>query len=407
MDGESLSEIEAALDSALDAAGLLKPIAAGDHVVIAVGSRGIPNYFRIIKKLVKRINDRGAKAVLLPAMGSHGGGDADGQVKILAEFGLTSDRVGADVINTMEVAELGQSRSGIKAYADRTLLGCDHILIVNRIKEHTEFSGEIESGLLKMMAVGFGRTPGAIEMHRCAVKTGYELAIKELAQVYLEKLPILGGIGILDSPSGGTSRLEAIPAAEFFSLEARLLQEAHRITPKLPLDQIDILIVDEIGKDISGTGMDTKVIGRVMNVYEAEPDLPKITRILVRDLTQATHGNALGIGLADFTTRKLVQKIDSGVTNINCITAVTPEKARIPMTFETEREALEAAFRTIGPINEDDVRLLWIKNTSSLTDFWASPAAVAAMTPAGIEVSSGSYRLGFNPGGGLLAPIPV
>jgi len=390
-----------AVDETIENVGLLEAVAPGEHVIIAAGSRGIPNYGPVIARLVERIRSAGARASLLPAMGSHGGGTASGQVQILADMGLTEERIGASVIDTMHVAELGTSPAGIRVVVDESLLHCHHILVVNRIKEHTEFCGAIESGWVKMMAIGFGRAQGAVETHRCAVELGYERALREVAGVYLEKLPVLGAIGLVDAPGGGSARIKAACVSEMETTEVELLKLARQITPKLPLDQIDILIVDEMGKDISGTGMDTKVIGRLMNVYEPEPERPRITRIFVRDLTPGTHGNALGIGLADFTTQRLVSKIDRHATNLNCITAVTPEKARLPMTFETERDALQAALRTIGPKVGDQVRLLWIRNTSSLVDFLASPVAAAAMPDEMVTLGHQSFEMDFTAAGDL------
>jgi hypothetical protein len=397
-------DLEASLDRELESSGVLAAIGSGSRVVIAAGSRGIPNYARVIRHVVQRIQQRGADVAILPAMGSHGGAEAAGQVQILADLGITEAGVGARVIDTMDVVALGTTPLGIPALADRALIDCDHIIVANRIKEHTEFSGSIESGLCKMMAIGFGRALGAVVTHQHAVACGYEAAILDVAELCIDRLPVLAGIGLLDTPDGDTAKVAVVPAPEILTREPELLEESRHLKPKLPLDQVDLLIIDEMGKDVSGTGMDTKVIGRVMNVYEPEPEHPSITRIFVRDLTPATHGNALGIGLADFTSRRLVDKIDWHATNINCVTAVTPEKARLPMTFETEREAVEAGLATIGPKSVEEVRMLWIRNTTDIVELLATQAAIEAMDGQTVEIVGERHPLAFGNGGDL-SPI--
>jgi hypothetical protein len=399
-------DVDAALDHEFEVSGILAEIEPGSRVVIAAGSRGIPNYAQAIRHTVARIRERGADVAIMPAMGSHGGAEAAGQVQILADLGITEAGVDAPVIDTMQVGPVGTTPLGIPVYADRSLVECDHIIVVNRIKEHTEFSGSVESGLSKMMAIGFGRAAGAVATHRHAVASGYEAAIRDVAKYCLDRLPVLAGIGLLDTADGGTAKVAVVPAARIPSEEPRLLEESRRLKPKLPLDQVDLLVVDEMGKDISGTGIDTKVIGRVMNVYEPEPEHPSITRIFVRDLTPGTHGNALGIGLADFTSRKLADKVDWHATNINCVTAVTPEKARLPMTFETEREAFDAALRTIGPKLGEEVRLLWIRNTTDLVELLASEAAIGAMDRGRVQPIGGFSPITFGEDGGL-QPVPA
>ena len=401
--GEGI-DVEAVLASELEDKGILKRVRPGSKVVLAAGSRGIPNYQIVIRKLVALLQAAGAEVVIFPAMGSHGGGTGPGQVQILQLLGITEETVGAPVVDTMHVEAIGTTSSGITIYADRTLMDCDAIILVNRIKEHTEFSGSIQSGLLKMMAIGLGRAQGAAEVHRHAVSLGYEKAILEAARFYLERLPLAAGVALLDSPMGATAHLEVIRPADLESAERRLVQKAAGLSLKLPLDRIDVLVVDRMGKEISGTGMDTKVIGRIMNVYEPEPEGPRITRIFVRDLTPATHGNAVGIGLADFTTRRLIEKVDLGATNLNCLTAITPEKARLPMAFDHDRQALEAAIATTGCRDAHSVRLLWIRDTLSLTRLVASPAAVQSMDPAAVSVLGDPFPFDFDGQGDLTSP---
>jgi hypothetical protein len=397
-------EVEGALAEELGRACLLDGLQPGARLVLAAGSRGIPNYPKVLKSLVGHLHAAGAEVHILPAMGSHGGGTGPGQVAVLERLGVSERTVGAPIVSTMDVQAIGTTENGIRIYADRNLLSCDGVILVNRVKEHTEFDGSFQSGLQKMMAVGLGRAPGAVEFHRHAVQLGYEQALSEAARFYMQALPILAGVALIDLPTGGTAHLQVIRAAEIRQVEPRLTAMARRYRAKLPLDNADVLIVDRMGKDISGSGMDTKVIGRIMNAFGSEPLKPKISRIFVRGLTAATNGNALGVGLADFTTRKLAQEIDWKVTHLNCLTAVSPEKARLPMTFDDDRAALQAALSTIGAVDIDSVRLLWIKDTLHLEHLVASAAAASAMNQQQIEVLGESFAMTFDQAGDLCSP---
>jgi len=400
----ALEDVEKAVKERLEATRLLDQVEAGSNVVIGAGSRGIPNYPLVLRKLVEMLKEKGANVRILPVMGSHGGATGPGQVHVLEELKITPDTVGAPIIDTMDVFTLDHTPGGVPVPVDRNLTECDHILLLNRVKVHTEFHGKIESGLCKMMAIGFGRYQGAIETHNYAVALGYEKTIREVARVYIEKLPILAGIALVDTPDNRTARVEVVLPENFEKTEEDLLAYSREISVKLPLEDIDVLLVDQLGKNISGAGFDTKVIGRIMNIYEEDLESPRITRIVLRDLTPETYGNAIGIGLADFTTQRCVDKIDVNVTNINCITAVTPEKARIPITLPNDKEALQAAFKTIGPKDENNVRLLWIKNTSNIVNLMVSPAAKDAIPPEKMEVLRGPVKMEFDGEDNLISP---
>jgi len=397
-------DVERVLAAEFEGKGIVRRLKAGSKVVVAAGSRGIPNYPIVIRKLVDLLRTAGADVSILPAMGSHGGGTGPGQVEVLGLLGITPQTVGAPVVDTMHVETIGVTSHGITVFADRTLLDCDAIIIVNRIKDHTEFNGSIQSGLLKMIAIGLGRAPGAVQVHRHAVSLGYEQAILEAARFYLDRLPILAGVAMIDGPEGDTAHMEVVLPSDMESAERRLVGIAAGLSLKLPLGAFDILIVDQMGKDVSGTGMDTKVIGRIMNAHEEEPESPRITRIFVRDLTPATHGNAVGVGLADFTTRRLIEEVDFNATNLNCLTAVTPEKARLPMAFENDRQALAAAMGTIGCKDPHSAKLVWIRNTLSLTRLIASPAAVGSMDPQAIECLGDPFPFTFDGNSNLTSP---
>jgi len=350
---------------------LIRP---GARIAITAGSRGIGNIDRILKELVLVLKENGAEPFLIPAMGSHGGGTADGQLEVLESLNITEASVGAPVLSSMEVIEIGKSSYGFPIMVDKHAVEADGIIVVNRIKPHTEFEGRIESGLMKMMAIGMGKHRGCLEVHKQTIHYGYRDVIPDIGGAILQKLPVLFGVGIVENLYDETAIIRAIPPARFFEDEAELLVEAKRLMAKLPFDKMDVLIVDEMGKNISGTGMDTNVVGRIMFIGEKEPVEPKITRIVVLDMTEESHGNAIGIGLADYTTQSVLGKIDNKATTINAIAAMSPEKGRIPMALETDKEALEAALTTIGSVDSREATIVHIKNTLELAELDISEA---------------------------------
>ncbi|MGL4209326.1 MAG: hypothetical protein ACRCTY_08055, partial [Candidatus Adiutrix sp.] len=251
---------------------------------------------------------------------------------------------------------------------------CDHVILVGRIKEHTEFCGPIESGLLKMAVVGLGRTAGATSMHKAAVKYTYAETIKAMAEVLLAKAPILGGFALIDDQRNTLCHLEALPASEIFAKEPLLLKMSQKVKPALPWAKLDILLVDEMGKDISGTGLDTKVIGRIMNIYEKELETPAITRIITRSMSEKGGGNAIGLGLSDFITQNLYDQVDKQMTSLNSRVATSPEKGRCPLVAASDEEALGYALDTIGPWTPPTLSLAWVQNTKDLEYLFVSPA---------------------------------
>jgi hypothetical protein len=346
----------------------------GMRIAITAGSRGIAHIDRILKALVQFLKENGARPFLFPAMGSHGGGTAEGQLEILKSLNITEESIGAPILSSMEVVEIGRSSFGFPILVDKHAAGADGIIVVNRIKPHTEFEGPIESGLMKMVAIGMGKHKGCLEVHKQTVHYGYREVIPEIGGVILGKLPFLFGVAIVENVYDQTAMIQAILPSRFLVEEKRLLVQAKRLMARLPFDKVDVLIVDQMGKNISGTGMDTNVIGRIMFIGEKEPDRPQITRVVVLDLTEESHGNAVGIGLADYTTQRLINKIDSWTTSTNAITAMTPEKGRIPIGFRTDKEAVDAALSTIGAIYPEKARLIHIKNTLEMGEIDVSEA---------------------------------
>jgi hypothetical protein len=356
---------------------LLDAVLPGQRVLLTAGSRGIDSKPGVLAALVREVRARGGKPFIYPAMGSHGGGTASGQVEVLDHLGITEETVGAPVYDGWESVPIGHTDLGAPVMADRAAVEADHIILVNRIKEHTDFIGQIESGLVKIAAIGLGRQPGAASMHRMAIDIGLQKSLLSTARVLLEKLPILGGVAILEDQWNRLRRLEVVPGDRLFEREPELLTESRAFKPKLPWDRIDVLIIDEIGKEISGTGADSKVIGRIMNRFESECASPFIKRIVVLDLSANSYGNAIGIGMADFTTVSVSSKIDHRVTALNCITGGRPELGKVPIALASDREAVETSFLTMGPCSLETVRSVWIKNTKNLTWLAASKALLA------------------------------
>ena len=353
----------------VDLAGRIKP---GSRVAITAGSRGITDMTDVLKATISEVRKVGGSPIIIPSMGSHGGATAEGQADMLEGLGVSQQTLGIPVVSSMDVVDLGETKEGIPVVLSRDAMECDNIIIVNRIKAHTEFHGKIESGLTKMMVIGLGKHRGAVLAHSWAVRFGYERTLISAGNHIIQKAPITLGIGIVENGTGNAARIEAVTPEHFVEEEVKLLAFARQTCPHLPFDRLDILVVDEGGKEISGTCMDTKVIGRIMNIYEPPLEHPHITRIVLRDLTETSHGNGLGIGLADFVTQRLVDKLNRDATDLNCVTAVTPEKARLPIIGKTDRLAIDYAFASAGPVTADTVRLCWIRNTTRLDRMFVS-----------------------------------
>jgi len=368
LDVPKVERIEETLDQAFHSVQGSSLIKTGADIAITAGSRGIANIDRVLKHLVGILKDHSARPFLVPSMGSHGGGTAQGQVEVLRSLHITEESVGAPILSSMEVVEIGRSRFGFPVLIDKHASEADGIIVVNRIKPHTEFEGPIESGLMKMMAIGLGKHKGCLEVHKQTVQYGYRNVIPEIGSIILEKLPVLFGVGLVENIYDQTAMIRCVLPSQFLEEEKKLLTQAKGLMARLPFDQIDILLVDEMGKNISGTGMDTNVVGRIMFVGEKEPEKPKITRIVVLDLAEESHGNAIGVGLADYTTQTLVSKIDASATATNSIAGMTPEKGRTPLALPTDKEAVDAAFTTIGAIKEAEARVVHIKNTLEIAE---------------------------------------
>ena len=395
-----VEDVPAAARSALGSAGL--PIKRGDTVAVGAGSRGIANIAVIVKATVEWLKERGARPFVFPAMGSHGGATPEGQRALLAHYGITEAHMGCEIRATMDVVQVGEAL-GLPVWLDRFASEADWIGLVNRVKPHTDFKGSIESGLFKMMTIGLGKYRGATQYHRANVTHGYETVITAVGREVLRRARIGFGLGIVENGYDETARIEAFSAADLEAGERRLLKDAREWMARLPFSPIDVLVVEEIGKNISGSGMDTNVIGRPSNPHEPFPADPKILWIVALDLTEESGGNATGIGNADFTTRRLAEKIDWKRTAINCLTACAPNGAKLPLVFESDREAVENALNCIGLTRPEDARVIRIRNTLMLGEIECSEAYLPALTERGdLEVVGEAIPLGFDAAGQIV-----
>jgi hypothetical protein len=403
VDVPRLENLEARVNELLDQFGLPQKVKKGERIGLTAGSRGIKDKPKVLKTIVSRLKDLGASPFIVPCMGSHGGATAEGQVEVLKSLGITEKSVGTPILSSIEMEEISRTKFGTPVLVDKNLLGADKIIVVNRIKAHTDFEGEIESGLAKMMVIGMGKPRGALMVHRLTIKHGFPEVLAEVSSILLNKLPIFFGIGIIENQYDETAFIELLKPEEFIEKEKVLLKRAKELMPSLPFNQMDILIVDEMGKNISGSGLDTNVIGRNLFIGGTKSNKPKITRIFVRDITEASHGNAIGIGMADYTTKRLVDKIDYASTRINVLTGMVPEGGRVPIFFETDQEALSAAHYNSGVFDPRELRILWIKNTLELEYLYTSQAFLKEVRSSPrLKILSSPFDFPFDPDGNLI-----
>jgi hypothetical protein len=398
-----VADVPAAIRAELARLGVAARVRPGMRVAIGAGSRGINGIATILATVVAELKRMGAQPFVFPAMGSHGGATAEGQAAVLASLGITEQSVGAPIYSSMDTVRLGTTPEGIPVWMDRLAAQSDGIVVINRIKPHTEFTGPIQSGLLKMLVIGMGKHQGALAAHRYAVTHRWRVAGPAVAHELLARAPVFFGLGILGNAYDQTAEITGVWPADFEAVERAKLQRAWELMPRLPFEQLDILIVDEAGKELSGAGMDPNVIGRRMVFGEPEPQTPVITRIILRDLSEHTYGNAIGVGLADFITRRITDKLNTRPTGINALTAMTPEKARTPMAAETDREATEWAFLTIGAVEAEAARVVRIQNTLHPERFYASEALWPEIQAnPHLKICSAPARLAFTNDGALI-----
>jgi len=382
-----LDDVEGRLRELLAGSTLASRLAPGARVALTAGSRGVRDLVPVLRTVADFVRSAGGEPFLVPCMGSHGGATAEGQEAALGSLGVDAATVGAPVVSSMDVVAAGTSRFGAPVWVARDLAEADAVLVVNRVKPHTDFRGPVESGLAKMLVIGAGKQRGAEEAHRLAVRHGFPAVLEEYAGVVLARIPVVGGVAIVENQREETAELYVLDAAEMLEREPAILGRARALTPSLPFDDLDCLLVDRIGKEISGAGLDTNVIGRVGGRNGPPSQRPRIARIVVRDLTPASHGNAIGIGMADFTTTRLIDAVDREATAVNSITSMGPEDARLPIAFARDVEAVEAAYATCGAASTAEFSLAWIRDTLALEELLVSTALLpAARADEGLEV---------------------
>ncbi|MBI2824638.1 MAG: DUF2088 domain-containing protein [Planctomycetia bacterium] len=368
-DGPKVDDLAAAVDQELARLNLATRVRPGQSVAITAGSRGIANIRLVIKAAVEHFQALGAKPFIVPAMGSHGGGTAEGQRQIVEGYGITEAFCGCPIRASMETVVVCQTKEGFPVHFDRQAYEADHVLVVGRVKPHTDFVGDIESGLMKMMLIGLGKHNGAKVYHRAIKDYNFAQIVRSVAGRVLANCRIVAGLAVIENAYDETAKIAAVAPEEFEAREKELLALAKKWMARLPFRLVDILFIDEIGKNISGAGMDTNIVGRKFQSHAPAPDeYPKVKRIVVRGLTEETHGNAAGIGIAEFCTSRAVRQTNLSFTRINCLTAGHVAACMLPVDFETDREVLNEALPTIGLTEPPDAKILWIKNTLDLAE---------------------------------------
>ena len=402
-----LEDVPAAVEAALSASGFDWDSLAGAEVGVAVGSRGIANIPAIVRAVVERVRRHGGRPVIFPAMGSHGGGSAQGQREVLASLGIDEAAMGCEIRTCGESVLLGETDRGLRVYANRLAPTFDRILLVNRIKPHTDFEDITESGLYKLMAIGIGNQQGAEHIHERALTAGYGPAIRDAGVFMLRKLPIVLGLAVTENWRHETDSVEAILPERLLEAESRILAAVKARTVRLPFDRFDTLVIREAGKDISGTCVDTKVVGRIMIAGQREPERPKIRTIAVLDFTEASHGNAMGLGVVDLITRRAFDKIDIDATALTGRTSDCLNQAKIPCVAPNDREAIETAYRASGVGDPEQVRAVLIQNTNALEYLAVTENLYEEVRDrTDLEKVAGPFRLEFDGAGTLLYTVP-
>ena len=389
-----LKDVEAVFLDRLRTSRVLDSVRPGMSIAIAVGSRGIANQPLIVRLLASELKAKGANPFIFPAMGSHGGATAEGQQNLLARMGITEQAMGAPIRSTMDVVDMGRAENGLTAWCDAYAAAADGIVLVNRIKPHVSFRGRYESGLMKMIAIGLGKQKGAEACHQLGMERMVD-NIMSIGRKALSAGKILFGIALVENAYHETCRIEAIPAHGIEDQEVALQAEAKRLEPRILFTQLDVLIIDEIGKDISGNGFDYNVVGRY-HLPHMKSEGPFITRIAVLDITDASHGNGNGLGTADFTTERAFRKFSFEETYPNSLTSAVPVSAKIPLVLKNDRQTIQAAIKTCNIADFRNVRLCRIKNTLEVDLMEVSEnLLVEVQKDPRMEVLSEAYEFAF------------
>jgi hypothetical protein len=407
-DGPRVEDVPAAVRETLASLNLGVRVRRGETIAITAGSRGIVHQTLVLTEIVRHLRSLGAEPFIVPAMGSHGGGTAEGQRRILSSYGITEESCGCPIRAAMEVVRVCDSKLGFPVLFDRNAFEADHVVVCNRVKPHTLFAGPIESGLLKMLMIGLGKRDGAATYHRAILEHGFRAVLEDVGGTLLERCGVLAGVALIERGDDETARIEALPPERFFSDEPRLLEMASHSMPRLPCSDLDLLLIDEIGKNVSGSGLDVNVVGRKSSLHRAAPGEPiQVRFIAVRGLTRATLGNAVGVGVTEFCRSRVLREMDSAATRLNALTAGDLTAAMLPLDYETDAEILEAALPMIGLRPPAEARILWIRNTLQLTEVeCSSPLLEETGRRPDLEIVSGLHPLPLGRDGNLPDRIP-
>lgn len=399
---ESLKNIPAAISEQFNHVKSDEKIKPGMEIAITVGSRGIANIPLIVKSVADEIKKRGATPFIIPSMGSHGGATAEGQIEVLEGLGVTEESAGCEIRSSMDVVVIGETSAGIPVYIDEHAYHADGIIIMGRVKPHTDFKKDIESGVLKMASIGMGKHKQALALHTYGIE-GIRDMMPEVGKVAIRNSNTLFGIAIVENAHEETAIIEAINPGQIEERERELLKQAFDLMPSLPVDEMDILVVDEIGKNYSGTGMDTNIIGRIRVLGVEEPKKPNVKYVIASNLSEASHGNALGIGLADLTTKRLFEKIDLKTMNENVVTSTFLDRAKIPIVLDNDQEALKAALRANWGIAWEEARIVRIPNTLHIGELFVSEVIFNELKDKeNIEIVEDLHEMEFNEEGHFL-----
>lgn len=381
-----IEDVAAAVQQAISDADVLPRIAAGDRVAVAVGSRGIADIPILTREVVRAVKSVGGQPFIIPTMGSHGGATAEGQLDVLKQLGVTEQSVEAPILSSMDVIEVGRLDNGLPVFTDKHAYEADKVIVINRIKPHTAFRGPVESGLMKMITIGLGKQKGADAAHAYSFRYMAE-HVPQMAKITLAKVPIIFGLGSIENAYDRPAKIVAVPAEKLEAVEPELLLEAKSLMPKIMFNPMDVLIVDEIGKDISGDGMDPNITGRYATPYASGG--PDVARIVVLGLTEKTHGNANGIGLADVTTRRVYDETTPEYGYANALTSTVVGVVKMPMVLETEKQAVKAAIKTCNAFDLEKARIVRIHNTLHLEEIYISESLLEeAKSNPNIEILS-------------------
>ncbi len=391
-----IEDIEGAVAREMAALGMDDRFAGGKRIAITAGSRGIANMDRTLRAIAAYVKEKGGSPFIVPAMGSHGGATAEGQLELLAHYGITEETMGCPLLSSMETEYLGTTADGVAVYCDKYAYNSDGIIACNRVKPHTDFSAPNESGVLKILAIGLGKEKGASTIHRA----GLAKNVHDVGAALVERAPVLGGIALVEDPYDRTCVIRAVHRERFVEEDAELQKLAGSLCPRLPMDKLDLLVVKELSKAYSGTNMDTKVIGRIRVEGTPEPERPKIHTIVALRLSPVSCGNATGIGLADYTTRALFNDMDFAATRVNVNTSTYLERGKIPLFWDTEEEAILEGVRHTGVEDPGELRAAVIENTLHLGEMLVT-AAVLKDCP-DLEIVNRNEPLRFDEEGRLL-----